>query len=327
LPTKFPNRTASEIAGQVAGIDIHPLSVQIAKTTVVLALGDLVRAANSPVILHIYLANSLLVPHESADLFKTNFRIAIDNKPYMLDVSGLDGPGFDQLISICDDVVHHYVEPISPEEFSEIALRQTKSTGPVISQLYDIYRGMKAAKDADRDSIWKFIIQNSYKPVFLRGRFDLIVGNPPWLTYSAFKNQEYQELVKTISDDYGVSPSNKASLPHLEIAAVFLAHSVNYFLSDTGVLAFVLPRSFMTADHHEPTRRGVVRGMQIRSVWDLRSVSPLFRVPCCVLVATHAPADGEHPIPDSGVAGLEISGRLPRAHMHLGSGLIARRAR
>ena len=58
---EYPRLSAEALAEQVVGIDIHPLSVLIAKTTVLLSLGSTVTKAKRPVTLHIYLANSLLV--------------------------------------------------------------------------------------------------------------------------------------------------------------------------------------------------------------------------------------------------------------------------
>jgi hypothetical protein len=87
----FPETGAEAIAEQVVGIDIHPLSVLIAKTTVLLALGESVIEARRPVSLHIYLANSLLVPRGTADLFESSFQIAVDNKSYVLNVKGVEG--------------------------------------------------------------------------------------------------------------------------------------------------------------------------------------------------------------------------------------------
>ena len=50
-----------------------------------------------------------------------------------------------------------------------------------------------AAKEAGRDSIWRFILQNTYRPFFLRNQFDFVIGNPPWLTYSQITVAEYQD--------------------------------------------------------------------------------------------------------------------------------------
>ena len=47
----FPNLTADQIASQVSGLDIHPLSVQISKATVLIALKDKVVKSPKPVFL------------------------------------------------------------------------------------------------------------------------------------------------------------------------------------------------------------------------------------------------------------------------------------
>ena len=74
-----------------------------------------------------------------------------------------------------------------------------------------------------------------------------------------------------------------ANFPHLEIAAIFLSYCTNYFLKEEGKLAFVLPRSFFSADHHDNTRSGKAKGLKLTDIWDLQEVHPLFRIPSCVL--------------------------------------------
>lgn len=312
--------SAEELSEQICGIDIHPLSVQIAKTTVLLALSELIGKSKRPITLHIYLANSLLVPSETADLFKATFKISIDNKVCAFNVTGVIGQEqFDQLITLCDDLVNNYEKTLDRNRFIELTAKNLPDNhgSNLPAQLYDIYCALKQAKDAGRDSIWKFIIQNSYKPVFLKNRFDIVVGNPPWLTYADIANADYQSEIKRLADEYNVTPPNKANMPHLEIAAVFLAHSINYFLKPSGILAFVLPRSFISADQHDRTRSAETKGVKLKSVWDLIDISPLFRVPSCVFFAYLA-AEGNvnASIPAAGISGLKFSGRLPRSQMH-----------
>jgi hypothetical protein len=317
---EHPRLGAETLAEQVVGIDIHPLSVLIAKTTLLLSLGTSVTSAKRPVTLHIYLANSLLVPRGSADLFESNFQIAVDNKSYVINLKGIDGAdGFDQLISFCDELVGRFSDTLSRTHF--IRLLQSQLTeghsADLAGQLYDIYKGMKVAHEEERDSIWKFIVQNSYKPVFLMNHFDFVVGNPPWLTYAAVSNGEYQALLKQLSDTYHVTPSSKANMPHLEIAAVFLAHAVNYFLKSTGQLVFVLPRSFLSADQHDNARQGLIEGVRLTEVWDLEGVSPLFRVPSCVLFAVwSSEKQPERSLPAAGLPGQSFSGLLARSQVH-----------
>lgn len=215
-------------------------------------------------------------------------------------------------------MVHRFDVPLDRERFERLARPQLPAelSGVLIAQLFEVYRSMKRASDEGRDSIWKFILQNSYKPIFLQGRFDVVIGNPPWLTYASVSNAEYQTLLRDLSDTYSVTPAARANMPHLEIAAIFLAHCVNYFLREGGRLAFVLPRSFLSADQHENTRAGDVQGVRLVSVWDLDGVQPLFRVPSCVLFARRMEdLDAKHPVPKTGLDGLSISGRLPRSQI------------
>ena len=320
LRRSYPKLGAASIAEQVVGIDIHPLSVLISKATMLLALGPTVKEARKPVTLHIYLANSLLVPRGTADLFKSTFQVSVDNSSYTLDIATIENPEeFDTLVTFCDDMVNQHGAALDRAKFIALCrpFLPKIASETVSSQLFEIYRGMKTASQNGRDSIWKFILQNSYKPVFLMGRFDYVVGNPPWLTYAGVSNGQYQKLLRTLSDSYAVTPVNRANLPHLEIAAIFMAHSVNYFLKPGGTLSFVLPRSFMSADQHENTRRGMIQGLRLSGAWDLEGVSPLFRVPACVLFAIKGDADAkDNVIPPSGIPGQRVAGRLSRAQIH-----------
>ena len=276
--------------------------------------------AREPVTLQVFLANSLMVPRGSANLFESNFEVSVDNGRYTIDVQGLpNGSAFDDLVTLCDDLSTRHLQPLDQAPFERLVARSVpQGTSAVLpSQLHSIYRAMKAAKDAGRDSIWKFILQHSYKPVFLMGRFDVVVGNPPWLTYADVGSAEYQDSLRLLADGYGVTSINRANMPHLEIAAIFLAHAVNYFTTPAGSVAFVLPRSFMSADQHHNTRAGMIEGLRVTELWDLSGVQPLFRVPSCVLFAMREERPARRSTAEAGLRGSTVEGRLPRPHLRL----------
>jgi type I restriction-modification system DNA methylase subunit len=316
---EFPTLSATQLTQQVVGIDIHPLSVQIAKTTILLALSDLIRQEKRPVTLNVYLANSLLLPEGLAgQLFGETFKMFIDNQPYVLDMGIFESPGdFDTAISLCSDLADHTSELVSQAMFLKTLQRQLKGSrlATHVHNLYRIYQALKTAKEEGRDSIWKFILQNSYKPVFLKGRFDIVVGNPPWLTYADVTNANYQKELYELAQTYDLIPKSKANMPHLEIAAIFLAYSINYFLKANGSLAFVLPRSFLTADQHDNTRSGQTKGIELTAVWDLKEVSPWFRVPATVVFAKPS-AKPSRSLPETGIAGYLVKGKLESPHCH-----------
>ncbi|HIE02559.1 MAG TPA: SAM-dependent DNA methyltransferase [Thiotrichaceae bacterium] len=316
LKMDFPKLSATQLTSQIIGIDIHPLSVQIAKTTLLLALSDKIRHAKKPVTLQVYLANSLLLPEGTAGLFGASFKMIIDDKAYSLNMDIFDNPAeFDQAITLCNEIADYSSDTINHAQFAQHLQHQFNNPNihKNINGLYRIYQAIKTAKDNGRDSIWQFILQNTYKPVFLKQQFDFIIGNPPWLTYSDVTNASYQQELQELAQTYALIPANKANMPHLEIAAIFFAHSANYFLKAGGSIAFVLPRSFLTADQHDNTRSGQAKGFQLTEIWDLDQVVPLFRVPATVIFAQQSP----HPKtrPKTGIKGFTVKGKLESPHL------------
>jgi len=149
----------------------------------------------------------------------------------------------------------------------------------------------------------------------LKSQFDYILGNPPWFTYKSIKNELYQDQLRKLAIKYDVMPEKRANFTHLEIAAIFLAHASSYFLKEEGKLAFVLPRSFINADHHKNTITGKSKGFKIDALWDLEKVSPLFRIPSCVIFA-HETKVGRSLV-NEGCRGISISGCLPQHNITL----------
>lgn len=332
LKTEHPTLPADALAKQVVGIDIHPLSVQIAKTTIILALGKSISKAKKPVTPNVFLANSLLLPKDSTEisgeLYDETYSVSIAGRPCTFNEKVFDKSGlFDDATKFAELQAKRTqgksLLPVS--DFNALFASKFKDLAPFADEFYQIYKSLKLAKDENRDSIWAFILQNTYKPFFLRRSFDVVVGNPPWFTYSSISNAEYQQNLLELAHRYNLVPASKANMPHLEIAAIFLAHSASYFLKPKGSLAFVLPRSFFTADQHDNTRSGLAEGFTLSKAWDLKDVAPLFNVPSCVLFATASTAKDHinRAISESGIEGLTISAKLDVADMPLERALPA----
>jgi len=50
-----------------------------------------------------------------------------------------------------------------------------------------------------RDTVWAFILKNIYKPLFLRNqKFDVVIGNPPWISYRYVESTDYQDFLKKL---------------------------------------------------------------------------------------------------------------------------------
>ncbi|MFX1537405.1 MAG: class I SAM-dependent DNA methyltransferase [Promethearchaeota archaeon] len=123
------------------------------------------------------------------------------------------------------------------------------------------------------------------KPVFLSGmKFDFIIGNPPWLSMRYIKDINYQKFVKDRSFHYNLIDKRDVHLfTHLEVATIFLYHSVDYYLKPGGILTFIMPKSVLVSSQHMNFRIFAKAQMALLEVFDLEKVSPLFPVPSCVI--------------------------------------------
>ena len=330
-----PDLGPHELAAQVVGIDIHPLSVQIAKTTMLLALGPAVRGDRRPVELRVYLANTLRTPEGTVgEMFGNSFKVRVGERTLTLSETLLNSARvFDAGLRAAEELAEltrgRGDDPGRPDPGPDAlanAVKQAVGAGLSPGQADDFHRlygAFRETMEAGRDGIWRFIVQNLLRPFLLKGRFDYVVGNPPWLTYSDVAVAEYQDELTALAAKYKVLPSKANNRTHLEIATIFQAHAASTFLKPRkeggGEMALVLPRSFLSADHHRETRDGTARGFKITGVWDLDDVAPLFRVPSCVLRASNNPGGrmlNTKPARQpnkSGTPGYSVSGKL-RGH-------------
>jgi hypothetical protein len=305
-----PNERLREILANVNGIDIHPVAVTIARATYVLALGKLINSARRPIQIPVYLADSLFLPHEvERNLIEHLSGIEITFGPrrnarrFVLPDMMVNQPeNFDDAIAaaarIAEDLANGNRE--SQESLDRYlhqavpGLSQTLQRDEIVTALWNFTVGLSELIQQKQNSIWSFIIRNSYRPAMLREQFDIIIGNPPWVAYRYVTDPDYQKEIKLRAvDTYKIAPKSQKLFTQMELATVFLAHSMQTFARAGARLAFVMPRSVLTADQHQNLiQRKYSAKFRLLGYWDLWEVKPLFNVPCCVLFAEQSPRVG-----------------------------------
>jgi hypothetical protein len=168
--------------------------------------------------------------------------------------------------------------------------------------------------DKELDSIWAFILSNIYAPIALnKSKFDVVIGNPPWIAMRYIENREYQDFLKQQVLAYELLESAQVHLfTHMEVATLFFCRSSDLYLNDSGLIAFVMPRSVLTgAFHHANFKQLRKPKMELIKILDLEDVSPLFNVPSCVLIAVK---DGRTRYP---VFARRYAGKLPEKNVKL----------
>ena len=182
------------LSGKVLGIDLHPVAVSLARVTYLLAIGRerLADETRGPITVPVYLGDSVQWT-QKADLFSGgNLLIStgIGEKIFEDELKFPDhllenAAWFDRLVEELADLAikpraKGTVPPLTAV-FKRLAVPVADQ--PVIGESFAILCGLY---DEGRNHIWSYYIRNVVRPVWLarpENRVDVLVGNPPWLTY------------------------------------------------------------------------------------------------------------------------------------------------
>lgn len=320
---------------KVLGIDVHPVAVQIARVTYVLALGDRLTAANRPALtLPVYLGDSM---QWNTEPFLAQRDVLIEVPPVeegdasvVLHFPGsvaADPATFDRVISrmleMSDDT------PAEPADALVAWLaREGLADPPTREVLAETYSVLAELRGHGRDHIWGFAARNLVRPIWLaqqQERPDVIVGNPPWLSYR-YMTREVQSAFRSECQELRIWVGGKVAT-HQDLSAYFFVRCAELYLRPGGHIAFVMPYAAMTRQAFAGFRNGAfprqlrARGkgrqgtlgdlttLKFTNAWALTdAVQPLFPVPSCVLFAER----GSTP---TGIAATTVetaAGRLPR---------------
>ena len=277
----------------IVGTDVHPLAVTIARINYLLALSEHLETDNSesdvpP--LPVFLADALIRPLENRSPDSVTFAVDWEkDEVFRIPVeSAKDADKLTKAIDYMDDFAKGVADPSQAIQFSKIFSRLVQDlyeglTNPTFRNLWasNLQLLAKLIRDG-RDSIWAYILKNLSRPLVLAEKgFDVVVGNPPWLSYRYINSAIWQDEVKDLCIYYQLIDSGDVKLfTQMDLSTLFFSHAKDRYLKDEGTLAFVMPRSVLTGakQHRAFQRQGMTR------ILDVGDVSPLFNVPSAVLI-------------------------------------------
>ena len=293
----------------VAGIDVHPVAVHLARAAWVLAAQPAIRAAvedgfAANITVPVYLGDALQLRFRTGDMFaEHNVTVQVedeDNTELVFPVSLVDrAETFDALMSDMAEAIERGDDPtlaLDDHQINDSSERET---------LVKTIAAMQRLHEEGRNHIWAYYTRNLVRPVALsRSKVDVIVGNPPWLIYRNTASTLRTELERQSKDLYGIWVGGRHA-NHQDISSLFFARCVDLYLKDGGVIGMVMPHSALQTGQHSKWRTGswqskpVGRGRnraptRVLSVdfdrkmaWDLEGLEPntFFPVPASVVFA------------------------------------------
>ena len=288
---------AAEATNHIAGMDIHPVAVIIARVTYLLALAPVIARRAGSLSIPVYLGDALQLstattmhlkelvirvppPPEGADL---KFPEIFCKEIHLFDkLVARMRVGSEQKMSA------RQVEQAFRREIEQHYKRDlTKAEAEGLAEMVKTYEVFDDLCRQGRDSVWTYYARNLSRPLALSfgaGWANVVVGNPPWVAFRHMST-DLQTRFKELAKGDRVYVGGKFATQN-DLSALFTVRAAALYLRSGGRIAFVLPLAALTRGQFEKFRTGSF--MSAKIAWDEAwtmddEVQPLFPVPSCVV--------------------------------------------
>jgi len=260
--------TPEEIVSEVIGFDINPIAVTIAKATYLLTISEIDKKFK-PNIIHVFLADSLmpLKDVKKGKVLENAITINFDEI--------LPGEGY----------YSFYYEPNwSIKEMTEYLIEISQTHEDKIHLNDGLINRIEKLAKQNKNHIWYYILRNIYTPYYFTNKIDIVLGNPPWLTFKDIKNLDRQNFLNTLYKSYELSSGSEYKT-QIDMAEFFIVKSQEYLKNkENGIIAFVLTRAILNGGQYDSLRRGKSKfNLFIDKIWDLDENANPFRKPACMV--------------------------------------------
>ena len=301
--------TLKKLQENVVGIDIHPVAVQLAKATWVMAAADTIRAARTEgtgtgaVSAPIYLGDSMQLRYDTGTLsasqsieLETHETLPDHTAPIMFSIPrelARRQGDIDQLIS-------EMATAIDEGRNAEHVADSYQMSNECCQSIKAVATAMQELHAADRNHVWAYYIRNMIRPaVIAEEKVDRIIGNPPWLTYGQSADIIRTELRNMSEQRYQIWAGGKLA-PHQDIATLFYTRCAELYARPGTQIGMVMPHSALRTGQHLRWRSGNYKrkggrnapsiglNLRVHEPWDLDNVIPdFFPMPASVVFAQY----------------------------------------
>ena len=301
--------TLKKLQENVVGIDIHPVAVQLAKATWVMAAADTIRAARTEgtgtgaVSAPIYLGDSMQLRYDTGTLsatqsieLETHETLPDHTAPIIFSIPrelARRQADIDRLISEMATAIDEgrNAEHVADNyQMSNECRQSMKAVAALMAELHA----------ADRNHVWAYYIRNMIRPaVIAEEKVDRIIGNPPWLTYSQSADIIRTELREMSEKRYQIWAGG-TNAPNQDIATLFYTRCAELYARPGTQIGMVMPHSALRSGQHLKWRSGNYKrkggrnapsiglNLQAHEPWDLDNVVPdFFPMPGSVVFAQY----------------------------------------
>jgi len=272
------------ITSNVIGIDLNPLAVLATKANYILALGELNRLLPGLNIdVPVYLADSVLVSRKQSITGELEVYLKTTVGDFVFPNEVIDKNHLPKALSLIEIGMRGNYTKDQFHDLLAAQLKELKLTS--IDSLTRLFMFMRKLEREDRNRIWTRLLKNSFAPL-LMGKFDFVVGNPPWVNWENLP-EKYREDTKMLWNDYGLLERTEGvSLGKVkrDMAMLFTARCLDRYVSEKGKFAFLIPFTTYKSQSGAGFRRFLAYGLHnadkkvdcnVTKIHDLVTLTPL----------------------------------------------------
>jgi len=256
----------------VVGFDLNPLAVLAARTNYLLTIADLLTYAKGPIEIPIYLADSLLIETRTT-LTGISYALRTYVGVFELPKSIVDRGALSRLLETVDRYVRMKYKV---EDFRQMIKEDFTTDENQISLITKLYENFLRLEKEGKNHVWTSIIRNAFAPLFA-GRFDFVVGNPPWVVWENLPS-EYRRNLESLLRDYQLwKPGERLGGAEFDISSLFIYRCLDIYLKADRTFGFLVTQAaFKTKGAGERFRSFRVKGkpVKVSKVHDLVDIKP-----------------------------------------------------
>lgn len=253
--------TLSTVLSTVWGFDLNPLAVQTARANFLMAVSDLLRNAKGlGVEIPILLADAVYSPAHDPASGEDTVHYVIGARDSDLDITLPAELVHDRkLLDRLFESLNESIEQDRSYENAALRLVASEIIGEAVeekwrSALQPTYEQILGLHRQQWNGIWLRIIRNFFWSA-TAGKFDLVIGNPPWVRWSNLP-EEYRRRAKPTCERYNIFSDNKFyGGNELDISAIITYTSADKWLRGGGRLIFLITQTVFQAPSSQGFRR------------------------------------------------------------------------
>lgn len=246
----------SAVLSRVKGIDLNPVAVLTARVNYFINIAHLL-SEHDELEIPVYLGDSSYIPKKRRFDDVDCLEYTINTLATPIDIlvpksMTKDALAFSKTMTAIELYVHN-LDNRSVYTSLEALVEKTDLTECIKQQIQKLANTLVDLERKNWDGIWARIISN-YLTTANIGKFDIIVGNPPWVDWKSLPSGYREKITSLCISRRLFSGDSITGGINLNICALITNVVAENYLSDNGVLGFLMPEPLLFQQSYEGFR-------------------------------------------------------------------------